>query len=113
MSFLQSPRDRAAALILALGIAIVIALSPFLSGLLGTAVLYVMFVRLYERLERSMRSGPAAAVTLIVALVAIGLPLIWLLGVVIGEAPDALRGVQGSSLFARISSLRIGSVQVG
>jgi predicted PurR-regulated permease PerM len=51
--------------------------------------------------------------TLIVALVVIGLPLIWLLGMVIGQAPDAIRGVQGSSLFARIGSLRIGTVQVG
>ena len=113
MSFLQSPRDRAALLILALGIAIVLALSPFLSGLLGTAVLYVMFVPLYRRLERSMRSGPAAMLTLLVALVAIGLPLVWLIGMVIGQAPDALRGVQGSALFTRVASLRVGSMQVG
>jgi predicted PurR-regulated permease PerM len=113
LTFLQSPRDRAALLILALGIAIIVALSPFLSGLLGTAVLYVMFVPLYGRLARRMKSGPAATITLLVALVAIGLPLVWLLGMVIGEAPDALRGVQGSPLFARIGSLRIGTVQVG
>ncbi|MEO6529099.1 MAG: AI-2E family transporter [Gemmatimonadaceae bacterium] len=113
MSFLQSPRDRAALLILALGIAIVLALAPFLSGLLGTAVLYVMFVRLYDRLARRMRPGRAAAVTLIVALLAIGLPLVWLIGVVIGEAPGALRGVQGSTAFAEIRRLQIGTVQVG
>lgn len=113
MTFLHAPRDRAALLILALGIAIVLALSPFLSGLLGTAVLYVMFIPLYRRLERSMRSGPAATLTLVIALVIIGLPLVWLIGMVIGQAPDALRSVQGSALFARIGSLRIGSVQVG
>ena len=113
MTFLQSPRDRAALLILALGIVIMVALAPFLSGLLGTAVLYVMFVPLYRRLVRSMKAGGAATLTLLVALVAIGLPLVWLLGMVIGQAPDALRGVQGSPLFARIASLRIGTVQVG
>jgi predicted PurR-regulated permease PerM len=113
VSFLQSPRDRAALLILALGIAIVLALSPFLSGLLGTAVLYVMFVPLYERLERRMKPGRAAGITLLVALVAIGVPLVWLLGMVIGEAPGALRGVQGSAAFAGLSHLRIGTVQVG
>jgi len=113
MAFGNSPRDRAALLILALGVAIFVAISPFLSGLLGTAVLYVMFVPLYRRLARSMRGGPAATLTLLVALVVIGLPLVWLLGMVIGQAPDALRGVQGSSLFARIGSLRIGTVQVG
>jgi predicted PurR-regulated permease PerM len=113
MPLLQSPRDRAGLLILALAVAIVVALSPFFSGLLGTAVLYVIFVKLYERLERSMRPGIAAAITLVVALLVIGLPLVWLLGVVIGQAPDALRSVQGSMLFARVGGLRIGSVQVG
>ena len=113
MTLLQSPRDRAALLILALGVAIVVAIAPFLSGLLGTAVLYVMFVPLYQRLGRRMKAGPAATLTLLVALVVIGLPLIWLIGMVIGQAPDALRGVQGSSLFARIASLRIGAMQVG
>ena len=113
MSFLQSPRDRAALLILALGIGIVITLSPFLSGLLGTAVLYVMFERLYTRLERTLKPGRAAALTLLVALLAIGVPLVWLLGVVIGQAPDALRSVQGSEAFAGLGRLRIGTVQVG
>ena len=113
MTFLQSPRDRAVLLILALGVAIVVAISPFLSGLLGTAVLYVMFVPLYRRLARATKPGTAATITLLIALVAIGLPLIWLLGMVIGQAPEALRSVQGSSLFARIASLRLGTVQVG
>lgn len=113
MTFLQSPRDRAALLILALAIAIVVALLPFLSGLLGTAVLYVMFVPLYRWLARRMRPGTSATLTLLVALIAIGLPLVWLLGMVIGQAPDALRGVQGSALFARIGSLRVGTLQVG
>jgi len=113
MTFLQSPRDRAALLILALGVAIALALLPFLSGLLGTAVLYVMFVPLYRRLARRMKPGSSATVTLLVALIAIGLPLVWLLGMVIGQAPDALRGVQDTPLFARIAGLRIGTVQVG
>ena len=113
MTFLQSPRDRAVLLILALGVAIIVAISPFLSGLLGTAVLYVMFVPLYRRLARATKPATAATITLVIALVAIGLPLVWLLGMVIGQAPEALRGVQGSSLFARIGSLRLGTVQVG
>jgi predicted PurR-regulated permease PerM len=113
MTFLQSPRDRAALLILALGVAITLALLPFLSGLLGTAVLYVMFVPLYRRLARRMKPGSSATLTLLVALIAIGLPLVWLLGMVIGQAPDALRGVQSSPLFARIASLRIGTLLVG
>ena len=55
MTLLQTPRDRASVLIFVLAVLILIALAPFLSGLLGAAVLYVVFVRLYGRLERRMR----------------------------------------------------------
>jgi hypothetical protein len=48
MTLLQTPRDRAGLLILALGAAVLIAIAPFLSGLLGAAVLYVIFVRPYR-----------------------------------------------------------------
>jgi predicted PurR-regulated permease PerM len=69
MRFLETPKDRAGLLILALGVAILLALVPFLSGLLGAAVLYVMFSGMYRRLDRVMPSGIASALTLIAALV--------------------------------------------
>lgn len=113
MPILQTPRDRAGFLILVLAVAILLALAPFFSGLLGAAVLYVIFVRPYQRLERVLRPGLAAAITLIAALLVIALPLTWLVGIVIDQAPDSLRGVQNSSLFARIGQLRIGTFDVG
>jgi predicted PurR-regulated permease PerM len=113
MAILQTPRDRAAFLILVLGTAILLALAPFLSGLLGAAVLYVIFVKPYQRLTRVMKPGLAAAITLVVALLIIALPLTWLIGIVIDQAPDSLRAVQSSSLFARVGQLRIGSYDVG
>jgi len=113
MTLLQTPRDRAGLLILALGAAILVAIVPFLSGLLGAAVLYVIFVKPYRRLERAMRPGLAAAITLAAALVIVALPLGWLAGVVIAQAPDALRTLQSSAVFARVAELRVGSFQVG
>jgi predicted PurR-regulated permease PerM len=113
MPFAQSTRDRAGLLILVLAVAILVALSPFFSGLLGTAVLYVIFVKPFTRLERTTKPGIAAAITIVGALLVIGLPLVWLLGVVIGQAPEALRTAQDSALFARIGGLRIGDFQVG
>lgn len=88
-------------------------MSPFASGLLGAAVLYVVFVNLYERLERRMPPGLAAVLTLTLALVLIALPLVWLVGIVIAEAPDALRRLQGSGVVASISQLRVAGVDVG
>jgi len=113
MTFLQTPRDRAGLLILVLAVAVLLAIAPFLSGLLGALVLYVIFVRLYKRLERRMKPGLAAAITLTIALIIVALPLAWLIGAVIAQAPDALRSLQSSEVFARIAQLRIGNFQVG
>jgi predicted PurR-regulated permease PerM len=113
MPILQTPRDRAGFLILVLGAAILVALVPFLSGLLGAAVLYVIFVEPYRRLARVVQPGFAAAITLVVALLIIALPLTWLVGIVVDQAPDALRGLQSSSVFARVGQLRVGNYDVG
>ena len=76
-------------------------------------VLYVVFVKFYQRLERVMKPGVAAVLTLTVALIIIALPLTWLIGVVIAQAPDALRRLQSSTVFTAISQLSIAGVDVG
>jgi predicted PurR-regulated permease PerM len=113
MTFLQTPRERAGTLIVVLAAAILLALTPFLSGLLGAAVLYVIFVGPYHRLARAVKPGLASGIILIGALVIVAVPLSWLIGVVIDQAPDSLRAVQGSALFARAGQLRVGSYDVG
>jgi len=113
MALLQTPRDRAVALILVLAVAIAIALTPFFSGLLGAAVLYVIFVHPYRRLARFMKPGIAAGIILVIALAVVALPITWLIGLVIDEAPDALRRIQSSDVLTRVSQLRIRQVDVG
>lgn len=113
MRFLETPKDRAGLLILALGVAILLALAPFLSGLLGAAVLYVIFIPMYRRLGRVMPSGLASAITLIVAIIVIALPLAWLIGVLVDRVPDAMRSLQSGVLLDRLSQVRIGNVNLG
>ena len=113
MNFLQTPRDRAGLLILILGAAILLALSPFLSGLLGAAVLYVIFVRPYKRLARAVKPGTASALILLIALFLIAVPISWLIGIVIDQAPDSLRAIQSSALFARLGQMSLGNFNVG
>lgn len=113
MRFLETPRDRAGLLILALGIAILLALTPFLSGLLGAAVLYVIFVGTYKRLARVMPDGLASAITLIIAIIVIALPLAWLFSVLIDRVPEALRSLQSGVLLDRLSQIRIGTINLG
>jgi predicted PurR-regulated permease PerM len=113
MRLLETPKDRAGILILALGIAILLALTPFLSGLLGAAVLYVMFIGTYKRLNAVMPTGLASAITLILAIVVIAMPLAWLIGVLIDRVPAALQSLQSGVLLDRLSQLRIGRIDVG
>jgi predicted PurR-regulated permease PerM len=113
LTFLATARDRAGLLIVALGVAVLLALAPFFSGLLGAAVLYVMFLHPYRWLARRLSAGAAAAVTLLTALVVIAVPLAWIIGLVIAQAPAALATMQSSTVFARVAALHIGDVQVG
>jgi predicted PurR-regulated permease PerM len=113
MKFLETPRDRAGLLILALGVAILLALMPFLSGLLGAAVLYVIFIGPYRRLSRVMPDGLASAITLILAIVVIALPLAWLFSVLIDRIPAALQSLQSGALLERLSTIRIGRINLG
>ena len=112
MNYLQTPRDRAGLLILVLGAAILLALSPFLSGLLGAAVLYVIFVRPYKRLARAVKPGTASALILVGALFLIAVPISWLVGIVIDQAPASLRAIQSSALLARLGHRSIGGLDV-
>jgi predicted PurR-regulated permease PerM len=111
--FLETPKDRAGLLILALGVAILLALMPFLSGLLGAAVLYVIFIGMYKRLDSVMPSGLASAITLLAAIILIALPLVWLIGVLIDRVPDALQSLQSGVLLDRLSQIRFGKINVG
>lgn len=113
MRLIETPKERAGILILALGIAILLALMPFLSGLLGAAILYVTFAGLYRRMSRVMPSGLASAIVLILAIILIALPLAWLIGVLIDRVPAAVRSLQSGVLLDQLSGLRIGTFDVG
>ncbi|MFN8573845.1 MAG: AI-2E family transporter [Gemmatimonadaceae bacterium] len=113
MQFLHSRQSRAGLLIFALGVAIVIAVSPFAIGLLGSGVLYVMFVAMYRRLHRVLRTEGAATVTLLAAILLIVLPLTWLVGLVVDQAPETLKAARSAEVFSGLSTLTIGRFQVG
>lgn len=113
MPFLSTPRDRALLLILVLAVGIAVILFPFISGLFGAAVLFVIFVNPYQRLVRVMKPGLAASITLLAALLIVALPLTWLAGIAIAQAPDSVQSLQGSPLYARLEHWRIGDYDVG
>ncbi|HEX6036437.1 AI-2E family transporter, partial [Longimicrobium sp.] len=113
MAFLQTQRQRAAALVAALGIAIAIALTPFASGLLGIAVLYVICAPAHRRLSRHVPPRVSALLVLAVALLLVLLPLGVVVGIVVSEAPDTIAALQQNAILGRLETLRIGGLDVG
>jgi predicted PurR-regulated permease PerM len=113
MAFLQTRKQRAAALVIALGVAIAVALLPFTAGLLGAAVLYVICAPAHRRLSRHLPPRLAAVLVLLAALLLIMLPVSTLLGLVVSEAPATLQAMQQSAALARVAQLRVAGIDVG
>ena len=113
MNAFNSPRDRAQLLLVVLGIAIAIAITPFAAGLLGSLVLYVAVAPVHRRLLARVPARLSALIIVTATAVLILLPLAWLLVIAIGQAPEALRQLQASEGLSRLAAVRIGSVDVG
>lgn len=106
-------QGRASALILILGLAILVALSPFTSGLLAAPVFYVMFEPLYERFARRVPSAAAAALTVVVAVLLILVPGSWLLAMIVGQAQDVITNLVRSPELGRLQTLTVAGYAVG
>jgi predicted PurR-regulated permease PerM len=113
MAFLDSRQQRAAALILTLGVALAVALWPFTTGLVGAPVLYIVFAPLHRWLSRWIHPHFAAGITLLLALVVIVVPGGAVIGLLAGEAQDLTRGAIQSPLLNRLRALNIGGYDIG
>ena len=73
----------------------------------------MVFVRPYRWVERVSKPGIAATAVLVAALLLIALPVTWLIGMLIHQAPDALHQLQNSGVYARLGQMRVGTLDVG
>ncbi len=113
MPILDSERQRAAWLVLALGLALFVALWPFSTGLIGAPVLYVVLAPVHRWLTRWLPSRIAAAVVVVLGILMVLGPGVSVLGLVATEAQEMATGVIRSPLLAKISRIRVGPYQVG
>jgi predicted PurR-regulated permease PerM len=114
MAVFDTKHQRAAWLVAILGLAIVIAMFPYASGLLGVPVLYVAVAPLCERIARSVRSRRvAAALTIVVVVVCLILPLIWMVTLLVGQAQSAAAAILNSSLLQRVGTVHVGGFDIG
>jgi predicted PurR-regulated permease PerM len=113
MPFLDTKRYRAASLILLLGIGLVYTLWPFVTGLIGAPVLFVIFRPVHRWLTRWLSAAKAAAVVLVLAIVLVVAPGISFVGLIANEAQDMATQVIRSPLLARLRELRVGPYDIG
>jgi predicted PurR-regulated permease PerM len=113
MALLDTKRDRAAFLIFVLGLALVWALWPFSTGLVGAPVLYIVFAPIYGWLARRMKPLAAAGLVVLLGIILVLGPGLSFVGVVAAEAQDMATGVIRSPLITKLRQLRIGSYDVG
>jgi predicted PurR-regulated permease PerM len=113
MSPLSTPRDRARVLLLALGAGILVACWPFIPGLIGAAVLYVMFRPLHDWLARYVRPRVAANLVLGAVVAGVLIPGTVLLALILAQAPAALDAFINRAMIGRIAEIEAGGVSLG
>lgn len=113
MRLLDTKHQRAAVLIFLLGAALLVALAPFATGLIGIPVLYIIFAPIYRKLEPRIKPTPAAALTVGLALILILALALLITLVFVNQAPAIATGILESPLRDRLNDIRIGSYQLG
>ena len=114
MAFLDSKHQRAAFIVLALGAALLWALGPYATGIIGIPVLAVLFSPVHEWLVRHgvPRSVSALFVTLLGAVLLI-VPGILLAGLLINQAQEITQSVLSSPIIERFRGLQIRGIPLG
>jgi predicted PurR-regulated permease PerM len=113
MAYLDTNHQRAAFLLLLLGAALVFALAPFATGLLGIPVLYVIFRPVQDRLAPRIGPRTSAALVVVTALFMIVVPTVLFTGLIVTEAQDIATRVMQGPILARLGELRIAGAAIG
>jgi predicted PurR-regulated permease PerM len=114
MPFLDTKHQRAALIVFALGAALLWAIFPYLTGIIGIPVLAVLFSPVHNwTVRRGLPEAPTAlAVTLLGALLVI-LPLVLFAGLVINEAQQVASSVLRSPILERVSTIEFQGLPIG
>jgi predicted PurR-regulated permease PerM len=113
MPLIDSNHGRAAMVVLLLGAALVVALSPYATGIIGIPVLYAIFAPVHEWLGMRMRPRLAASLVVVIALFLIVVPGVSFAGLVVGQAQDIAGGVIRNPLLGRLRELKLGGIDLG
>src|SRR6266567_464777 len=113
MPLIDTNHQRAALVILLLGIALVIALTPYATGLIGIPVLYAVFAPVHEWLSLRARPKVAASLVVVLALFLIVVPGVSFAGLIVNQAQQITGSVVKNPILGRIAQLELGGVDIG
>src|SRR5881296_2439126 len=113
MPLIDTNHQRAALLVLLLGVGLVIALTPYVTGLIGIPVLYAVFTPVHEWLSLRVRPKLAATLVVALALFLIVVPGVSFAGLIVGQAQEIAGGVIRNPLLGRLRELRLGGIDLG
>ncbi|MFN9213341.1 MAG: AI-2E family transporter [Gemmatimonadota bacterium] len=112
-SSLLHPRSQAGIVIVLLGLGIVVAMTPYFVGLLGILVLYVLGQPMHARFTRVLSADRAAVLVLVLIALFVLVPALIVLGLVLDQAPSAIRSFQENAVLEKLRDVRIGQIDVG
>jgi predicted PurR-regulated permease PerM len=113
MALIDSNHQRAAILVLLLGVALVIALTPYATGIIGIPVLYAIFAPAHDWLGMRMRPRLAATFVVVLALFLIVVPGVSFAGLIVSQAQEIAGSVVRNPVLGRLRELRVGGVDLG
>lgn len=113
MAFFDTNRERAALLLMILGGAVLIAVLPFASGIIGIPVLYVIFDPVHRRIAPWVRPRVSAALAVALAILLIAGIGLAFTGLVVNQAGQMAAGLAASPILERLGQLRVGGLAVG
>src|SRR6184192_83262 len=113
MPLIDTNHQRAALLVLLLGLALVIALTPYATRLIGIPVLYAVFAPVHEWLSLRARPKVAASLVVVLALFLIVVPGVSFAGLIVNQAQQITGSVVKNPILGRIAQLELGGVDIG
>src|SRR5690242_17248799 len=113
MPLIDSNHGRAAAVVLLLGAALLVALAPYATGVIGIPVLYAIFAPVHDWLGMRMRPRLAASLVVVIALFLIVVPGVSFAGLIVAQAQEIAGGVLRNPVLGRLRELKLGGIDLG
>src|SRR2546428_12107211 len=113
MPLIDTNHQRAALVILLLGVGLVIALTPYATGLIGIPVLYAVFAPVHDWLSLRVRPRLAATLVVALALFLLVVPGGSFAGLIAAQAHEIAGGVIRNPVLGRRRELKFRSMDLG